>query len=76
MDRKEEGMKTWIWEWQGGGFNTTWAATKDEALANAVKLGQPGRPGAATLTPRKETLIQVGRQGAKKIEEKYAGAFD
>jgi hypothetical protein len=73
---KEEEMKSWIWEWEGGGFNTTWAATKAEAYANAVKLGQPGWPGAAALTPRRETLIQVGRQGAKKIEERYAGAFD
>jgi hypothetical protein len=69
-------MKTWTWEWIGGGWNTTSARTKSEALANAIKLGKPGWPGAATLLPQKETLVLVGTQGAKKIEARWAGICD
>ncbi|MGH7174777.1 MAG: hypothetical protein ACREGR_00250 [Minisyncoccia bacterium] len=31
--------KLWVWNWVGGGYNSTWAETKEEALAKAKEIG-------------------------------------
>jgi len=64
----------WIFEWEGGGFNTVIAATKDEALTLAGKISSTLVPNVDSLRPHKSE--PGDKWGRDVIEIRYSGMCD
>lgn len=69
-------MKTWYWEWQGGGYNTCRAETREDALRQAVEIGKPGEVMKVTLVPDERTLRAVDTREVDRLSRFWAAMCD
>jgi len=70
------GMKTYIWYWVGGGYNSCPAASKAEALQKAQEMGAPHPSGFRGLTVAAGTLHVAKRGELEAIDREYASLFN
>jgi hypothetical protein len=75
-------MTTWMFNWNGGGYNTVVADTKEEALELATTLGEPRtytRNGEERTTkgliPNPDTFRIVTVQEVMEEDARWAGMF-
>ena len=52
--------KTYIWDWNGGGYNTCNAASLSEAISIAKKIGEPNDVKTVHLHPINVRLASTG----------------
>jgi len=70
--------RAWSFQWQGGGYNSVFAASREEALAMAKELGKPtSYRGGYTkgLIVREDTLTDNPSQLAA-LDKQYSGILD
>lgn len=68
-------MKTWLFHWVEGGYNTVIAETRKEALEKARTLGKPGEVFKGLTVSEKG--LHVARPGeVEALNRYYAGMFD
>ena len=68
MDKTE---KLWIWNWIGGGYNSTRASSRKEALAKAKAM-----TGGTVLLVNEKTLHVGTQEERDRLDAQYAGMFD
>ena len=61
----------WTWNWFGGGYNSVFVSTREEALAAAKKMGDP-----IGLKVIESSLRAVTDEEMAKIDRSWASAFD
>lgn len=67
----------WTWNWEGGGYNSCIASSREEALAKAIEKGKPVHGGMkSALVPVESTLRSVSAEEMAAIDRSWAGAFD
>lgn len=64
-------MKTWLFNWIGGGYNTVRASTREEALRKAKELAPRTK-----LVVDEETLHVATDAEVRAWDKRYAGMFD
>lgn len=68
-------MKTWVFNWLGGGYNTVRAETRDQAMVLARAIGA-ATPTFHGLQVNERTLREVTDAEMEAIDASYRGMFD